>query len=85
VAGADLVVLTKTDLLPHVPFDLEVFRNDVRAQSARVPLLELSALHGQGVDDWLTWLHALKQRERPARPIRQSATEDPASPEWFFG
>lgn len=55
VHEADLLLLNKTDLLPHVPFDLERFRTDVRRLNARVRLIELSVLHTQ-VGEWLDWL-----------------------------
>ncbi len=56
VLEADALVLSKTDLLEHVPFDLSVFRTDLRAMRADVPLFELSALTGEGMRAWLDWL-----------------------------
>jgi hydrogenase nickel incorporation protein HypB len=58
VLAADLLVLNKMDLLPHVPFDMEVFRGDLAAIRDDVPLVEVSAQTGEGIDDWLTWLRA---------------------------
>jgi hydrogenase nickel incorporation protein HypB len=55
VSEASLLVLNKTDLLPHIPFDLPLFRRDVQRLNANVPLIELSAKRGDGMDPWLTW------------------------------
>jgi len=55
--AADLVVLTKIDLLPHLP-DVEPKRIE-ESLSRVMPeprLLALSARTGQGVDAWLDWL-----------------------------
>lgn len=59
VEEADLLLLGKVDLLPHVPFDREAFLADVRRLHQDVPILEVSATTGQGIDEWLAWLEAL--------------------------
>lgn len=55
--GADLVVLTKIDLLPHLP---GVSVDRIRAALSRVMpkprLLPVSALTGEGLDAWWSWL-----------------------------
>jgi hydrogenase nickel incorporation protein HypB len=56
VKGSDVTVLTKTDLLLHVPFDLDLFRRDVRTLRADVRLFELSVLGGSGMQAWVGWL-----------------------------
>jgi len=56
VRKADVVVLNKTDLLPAVPFHIDLFRADVRRFNLRAPIFELSALKGNGIDAWLAWL-----------------------------
>jgi hydrogenase nickel incorporation protein HypB len=56
VERADLLLLGKVDLLPHVAFDVEGFRADVRRLNPTVPILEVAATSGLGLDDWLAWL-----------------------------
>jgi hydrogenase nickel incorporation protein HypB len=56
VAEAEALLLNKTDLLPLIPFDLPAFRTDIRRLNPRVPLLELCARTGEGMDAWLYWL-----------------------------
>jgi hydrogenase nickel incorporation protein HypB len=63
VAEAAVLILNKTDLLPHIPFDLPRFKDDIRRLNADVRLLELSARTGEGMDAWIDWIH----RQRAAR------------------
>jgi len=60
---ADLVLVTKTDLLPYVDFDTERHAADVRNLSPGAELLRLSATTGAGMRDWYDWL-----RRRTAGP-----------------
>jgi hydrogenase nickel incorporation protein HypB len=54
---ADLVVLTKTDLLPHLPdVDPERIREALAQVMPEPRLLPVSALSGEGVDAWADWL-----------------------------
>jgi len=56
--GADVVVLSKSDLLPYVG-DFEPARAErcVRELANAAPLLALSARTGTGMQAWLDWLH----------------------------
>ena len=57
---ADLVVVTKTDLLPLLPeFRLELLRENLARVMPEPVCLALSARTGEGVDAWLDWLGAL--------------------------
>lgn len=53
---ARAVVLGKVDLLPHTDFDLGAARADIAALNPGVPVFELSARTGQGLDGWVGWL-----------------------------
>jgi len=54
--GADLVVVSKLDLLPHTDFSLERCVARVRALEPGLEVLALSARSGAGMDAWLAWL-----------------------------
>jgi hydrogenase nickel incorporation protein HypB len=56
VAEADVILLNKIDLAPHLTFDRAGFEADVRLLNPTVPILEVSATSGQGLDDWIAWL-----------------------------
>jgi hydrogenase nickel incorporation protein HypB len=61
--AADLVLLTKADLLPHLP-DVEPER--IREALTRVMpaprMLVVSASTGEGIEDWVAWIGALRAR-----------------------
>lgn len=54
--AADVCVLGKIDLLPHVPFDVARFWDGVRQVNPKLRHFEVSALRGDGLDDWYAWL-----------------------------
>ncbi|HXH38168.1 MAG TPA: hydrogenase nickel incorporation protein HypB [Thermoanaerobaculia bacterium] len=55
-AKADLVLLTKVDLLPHLGVSVDAILDSL-ARAMPVPnVIALSAREGFGVDDWLGWL-----------------------------
>ena len=52
------MLISKLDLLPHVEFDVEVFRSAVRAVQPAVQVHEISATKGAGMTTWYSWLRA---------------------------
>ncbi|MCL4371283.1 MAG: hydrogenase nickel incorporation protein HypB [Chloroflexi bacterium] len=52
------MVLNKIDLLAMVDFDLEKARAAARATHPDLPIFELSARKGQGLEGWLNWVRA---------------------------
>jgi len=56
VCEAALLILSKIDLLPYVPFDLQLFRKDVRRLNPKSVLQELSVVTCDGMDSWISWL-----------------------------
>lgn len=52
------MVLNKIDLLEMVDFDMEKARGKARATNPNLPIFELSARNGRGLDAWLDWLRA---------------------------
>jgi hydrogenase nickel incorporation protein HypB len=55
-AKAAVTVVTKTDLLPYVPFDLAAVREQVASLAPEGRLVEVSATTGAGMDAWLSLL-----------------------------
>ena len=53
---SQLLVLTKSDLLPYVPFEMETARQNARRVNPEIELLEVSSLAAQGLDEWRAWL-----------------------------
>jgi hydrogenase nickel incorporation protein HypB len=55
---SDILLVNKIDLLPHVDFDFTRLKQTLRRIKPRLPVLKLSAITGQGLHRWLTWLRA---------------------------
>jgi hydrogenase nickel incorporation protein HypB len=53
---ADLMVLNKIDLLPHVSFQMDLAREYARRVQPEIEILEVSCTTGEGLDRWLAWL-----------------------------
>lgn len=61
---ADLVVVTKIDLLPHLPgFSLDALREGLAQVMPDPAVLFVSATTGEGLASWRTWLEALRVRQ----------------------
>ena len=56
---APVVVLTKTDLIPHLDWDLARCRTLLNRVHPGIFLFELSARTGEGMDDWIGYLEKL--------------------------
>ena len=78
VRAADQMLITKTDLLPYIEeFSVERARAAVKTIRADLPVIELSAKSGDGLDAWLLWLVesvAAQRAERRCRPRKFSYT-----------
>jgi hydrogenase nickel incorporation protein HypB len=68
VRAADQVLITKTDLLPYIEeFSVDRARAAVRAIRSDLPITELSAKSGRGLDQWIDWLvEAVAERRATA-------------------
>jgi hydrogenase nickel incorporation protein HypB len=62
---SDLMVVNKVDLLPYVPFDVNTAVNNARRIHPQMEFVRVSCLSGEGLDEWLSWLH--KRRNAPKR------------------
>jgi len=72
--AADVVLLTKTDLLPVLDdFDAARAELYLRALASEAPLLALSAKRNLGLEAWFDWLRArhaaVQDRRRKFRPL----------------
>jgi hydrogenase nickel incorporation protein HypB len=60
-AAADLLLLNKIDLLPHLQFDVEKCIEYARRVNPSIKVLQVSATSGEGMDGWYQWLAATRQ------------------------
>jgi hydrogenase nickel incorporation protein HypB len=64
---ADVVLITKIDLLPHLPVQVERFEQHIAQVNPRARVFQLSATSGEGLEAWHTWL--LEQRAMIRRAV----------------
>jgi len=56
---ADLVLVTKIDLLPHLPgISVDVIWDALQRVMPKPTMLTFSAVTGEGVDEWIHWLES---------------------------
>ncbi|MGD2047453.1 MAG: hydrogenase nickel incorporation protein HypB [Gemmatimonadota bacterium] len=65
---ASYVVFTKTDLLPHVPFDIVKARASALEVNPDLKFFTTSALTGEGLEEWYDFL-----RSQVTRPVEAEA------------
>ncbi|MGB3850845.1 MAG: hydrogenase nickel incorporation protein HypB [Tunicatimonas sp.] len=53
---SDLMLVSKADLLPYVPFSVEAVVQDARQVNPDIEVLQVSSTSGEGVDEWCAWL-----------------------------
>jgi hydrogenase nickel incorporation protein HypB len=68
-AAADLMLLTKTDLLPYLDFDLGACLATARKVNPRIDILLLSAKSGAGMAGFYAWIEA--RTASVQRPLQQ--------------
>ncbi len=56
--GSDALVVTKTDLLPHIRFDVDRVTGDMKRLAPDAEVFRVAALAGDGIADLADWLAA---------------------------
>lgn len=55
-SAADVLLLSKIDLLPHLRVDLQLMLDNALAVNPRLKIFPVSAYTGEGLDAWYGWL-----------------------------
>lgn len=50
------VLLTKVDLLPYLPFDIDKCIDYIRQVNANVPIFRIASIKNEGIKEFITWL-----------------------------
>lgn len=53
---SDMMLVSKADLLPYVPFSVAAVTKDAREVNHELEVIQISALTEEGVDKWCNWL-----------------------------
>ncbi len=62
-SSADAVVITKTDLIPHLDWNREQCHAYIRKSGSRARIIEVSARTGEGMDEWIRYVQAMMRHE----------------------
>ncbi|HQU70954.1 MAG: hydrogenase nickel incorporation protein HypB [Calditrichaeota bacterium] len=62
----DIMLVTKSDLLPYVPFSVDAVIEDAREVNAGITTFVLSSLKGEGMAEWCEFLRRQVQLKRTA-------------------
>jgi hydrogenase nickel incorporation protein HypB len=68
---SDLMVLSKIDLLPYVPFDIDAAAENARKVHPGMEIVKVSCMGGNGLHEWMTWL---EQRRRAHKSLVETAS-----------
>ena len=61
---SDMMVVSKADLLPYVPFSVEAVIKDAREVNHEIEVLQVSSTNGEGIDAWCDWLLEKIERKK---------------------
>lgn len=53
---SDLMLVSKSDLLPYLPFEVDAVVKDARDINHELEYMTISSLNGEGIDTWCEWL-----------------------------
>ncbi len=59
---SELAIITKMDLLPYVPFDLEKSIENAAKVHPGMQIIKVSCTTGEGLADWLDWIEMSRQK-----------------------
>jgi hydrogenase nickel incorporation protein HypB len=71
--ASDVMLLTKTDLLPYLDFDVDKCLEYAARVNPQIKTFLVSAKSGDGMDDWLNWIRASRAPVRLVRSQESTA------------
>lgn len=62
---SDMMLVSKADLLPYLPFSVEAVTKDALEVNHELEVIQISALTEEGIDQWCDWLvEKVKQKQQ---------------------
>lgn len=68
---ANCLLITKTDLAPHLDVDLNQIKENVRQINPSVTIITVSVKTGEGLDTWFNWVQARVEQQQNALLARK--------------
>ena len=69
---SELMLISKADLLPYVPFKVDAAVQDAREVNPEIESITVSSTTGEGMDQWCEWL---MERVREKKAAHAQALE----------
>ena len=63
---SELLLVSKVDLLPYLPFSVDAVVADARDIHPQIEVMQISSTHDIGVKDWCNWLLTRVQQKKNA-------------------
>ena len=64
---SELMLISKADLLPYVPFSIEAVTKDALEVNPKIEVLTISSTSGEGIDKWFEWvMERVKEKKMEA-------------------
>lgn len=61
---SDMMLVSKSDLLPYLPFSVDAVVKDAREVNHKLEVMQISSLKDEGIDEWCDWLlEKVKQKQ----------------------
>ena len=61
---SEMMLVSKADLLPYVPFSVDAVTKDARDINADLEVITISSINGDGLEQWCNWLmQKVKQKK----------------------
>jgi hydrogenase nickel incorporation protein HypB len=67
---SEMMLVSKADLLPYVPFSVDAVVQDAREVNPAIQVMTISSTNGTGMDEWCTWL---LERVREKKAVGKTA------------
>ena len=66
---SELMLVSKADLLPYVPFSIDAVTKDARDVNPDIEVMIISSLKGDGMEAWCNWITNKVQEKKTAMAI----------------
>lgn len=66
---SELMVVSKSDLLPYVPFSVDAVTKDAREVNPSLEVLTVSSIKGDGLDEWCAWLLNKVEEKKASKAV----------------
>lgn len=67
---SDMMMVTKVDLLPYVPFSMDAVTQDAREVNHEIEVMTASSTKGEGIDEWCNYLiEKVKEKKAQAETV----------------